>query len=61
MAKTKAGQKVAAYGKASRDLEKTAAKSKDETPAYLAANNAKGKAYDALPPGTRTYANLRHG
>lgn len=52
---------IARYGKASRELEKTATKSKDETPEFLAANEAKGKAYADLPRGTRAAANLLHG
>jgi hypothetical protein len=52
---------IAAYGKASRELQETSAKSTDETPAYLAANAAKGRAYEQLPAGTKTAANLLHG
>lgn len=58
MTRTKAGKAVAAYGKA---LEKIAARSRAETPAYLRANEAKGTAYGALPRGTRAYATTKHG
>jgi len=61
MAKTRTGKAVAAYGRASRKLERVSSKAKDDgDPAYQKANEAKGRALQNVPAYARLYAQMKH-